>query len=564
MRKFFLLLNFSIIIIFSALLLSTHPAEPSPESDHQLSVQSSPDETARNESCPFYTLLSYGNRSYRIDVWEKEPYCYYLFLPGWISSSRDKYEPKIFTTKDIRIGDEEFPAGSSFTVDQPESSFLIQGNAATLRICYSSALPALWIEAKEGELEKVNASKEYLSYIQVSLLNPSSQEISILSKNSTIHARGNVSFNQAPKKSYLLEMEEETDILQMGAAKKWVLISNYFDQTSLRNYLTLQLAQGLGLAYVPDSRFVDVYVNGSYLGIYLITEKVEVDPERVAVQDLETENIARNGEEMLKKYPYRSDQKMGFRAKSPSDITGGYLVEFELDERWPDEESGFVTEEGQPAVIQSPKHATVSEVNYIAGLFQRLEDSLLDTDSSDIQYQEYIDMESFVKKYLVEELSKNIDANKTSQYFYKYPDSISSKIYAGPPWDYDKGWGNGGKLDTDLDLRDPTQLYASRHIYPHSIWAQLYDKESFQNEVRSCFSSQALPLMETILTDRLPEWKDMIYDSSQMDWIRWNGCREAETDNVEQKYVSSFDLAYEELVDFVRRRTEFLASEWSY
>ena len=107
MRKFFLLLNFSIIIIFSALLLSTHPAEPSPEPYHQLSVQSSPDETARNESCPFYTLLSYGNRSYRIDVWEKEPYCYYLFLPGWISSSRDKYEPKIFTTKDIRIGDEE-------------------------------------------------------------------------------------------------------------------------------------------------------------------------------------------------------------------------------------------------------------------------------------------------------------------------------------------------------------------------------------------------------------------------------------------------------------------------
>ena len=63
-----------------------------------------------------------------------------------------------------------------------------------------------------------------------------------------------------------------------ASAQKWVLISNYFDQTSLRNYLTLQLAQGLGLSYVPDSRFVDVYVNGSYLGIYLITEKVEVDP----------------------------------------------------------------------------------------------------------------------------------------------------------------------------------------------------------------------------------------------------------------------------------------------
>ena len=49
-----------------------------------------------------------------------------------------------------------------------------------------------------------------------------------------------------------------------------------------------------------------------------------------------------------------------------------------------------------------------------------------------------------------------------------------------------------------------------------------------------------------------------------MDWIRWNGCREAETDNVEQKYVASFDQAYDELVEFVRLRTDFLAAEWSH
>ena len=68
--------------------------------------------------------------------------------------------------------------------------------------------------------------------------------------------------------------------------------------------------------------------------------------------------------------------------------------------------------------------------------------------------------------------------------------------------------------------------------------------------------------METILSESLPQWKDMIYDSSRMDWIRWNGEREADTDNVEQKYVASFDLAYEELVEFARLRTEFLAAEW--
>lgn len=142
-------------------------------------------------------------------------------------------------------------------------------------------------------------------------------------------------------------------------------------------------------------------------------------------------------------------------------------MEFELEERWPEEDSGFITEDGQPVVIQSPKHATVDEVRYIAAVFQNFENVLLDEKNPD-GYLDYIDLNSFADKYLLEELCKNIDANKTSQYFYKYDDSISSKIFAGPIWDYDKAWGNGGKLDEGLDLREPEGLYVKKHIYPHS------------------------------------------------------------------------------------------------
>ena len=559
MRKFLLYLSLCMLSFFSAFLILVQPSFPSKESIAPAIHETDPAEPI----LPLFSVvLSYRGITCRINSWEDESGSHYLFLPKYLSIGEKNNKPEVYSHQAIVIDGKKLSAGDSFPLPKSETVFSSENKVSSLRILYSSGLPVLWLETGSGELEKIDASKEYVASISVSLLNPSDPEGFINGENASLHARGNVSFNEAPKKSYLLETEQETDLLGMGSAKKWVLISNYFDQTSLRNYLTLQLAQGLGLAFTPDARFADVYVNGDYRGMYLITEKVEVGPERVDIFDLEPENIASNGETLLKKYPYRSDRKMGFRAKSPADITGGYLVEFELDERWADEESGFVTDEGQHAVIQSPKHATIAEVNYIQNLFQRLEDSLLNTDVSDTQYQEYIDMDSFVKKYLVEEFSKNIDANKTSQYFYKYPDRISSKIYAGPSWDYDKGWGNGGKLDTDLDLRDPTQLYASRHIYPHSIWAQLYDKESFQDEVRSCFSSQALPLMETILSESLPQWKDMIYDSSRMDWIRWNGEREADTDNVEQKYVASFDLAYEELVEFARLRTEFLAAEW--
>ena len=537
MRKYLLYLNLSFLILFSSLVYFIQYHLPPENSEGNSSQESAvPDDFCEEPVPMFHINLNYRGHVFRINSWQSESGQHYLFLPRILCSETETLSP--------------------------ETEFPFEAAPSSPQTLYSSNLPVLWIETGSGELKKINASKEYVSSVSVSLLSSSDRHIDF--QSASLHARGNVSFDLAPKKSYLLEMESETDLLGMGSAKKWVLTSNFFDQTSLRNYLTLYLSKELGLTYVPDFHFVDVYVNGSYLGVYLITEKVEVAPQRVAIPDLETENVARNGQTMLSKYPYRSDHKMGFRAKSPSDITGGYLVEFELDERWSEEESGFVTEDGQHVVIQSPKHATIAEINYIQSLFQAFEDSLLDTDVDDSSYQEYIDLDSFVKKYLVEELSKNIDANKTSQFFYKYPDSISQKLYAGPPWDYDKAWGNGTKLDTDLDLRDPTQLYASRHIYPHSIWAQLYDKESFQTEVRSCFFSQARPLMERILTDSLPQWKEMIYDSSRMDWIRWNDYRKFGTDNLEQKYVASFDQAYDELVEFVRLRTDFLAAEWSH
>ena len=82
-------------------------------------------------------------------------------------------------------------------------------------------------------------------------------------------------------------------------------------------------------------------------------------------------------------------------------------------------------------------------------------------------------MESFVKKYLVEELSKNIDANKTSQYFYKYPDSISSKFMPALPGTMTRAGATVENWILIWTYGIPRQLYASRHIYPHSIWAQL-------------------------------------------------------------------------------------------
>lgn len=376
-----------------------------------------------------------------------------------------------------------------------------------------------------------------------------------------MRARGNVSFDIAAKKSYLIESENKVNLMSMGEAEKWVLISNYFDQTALRNYLTTQLAMKMGLEYTPEMEFIDLYVDGDYRGMYLLSEKVEVDPERVNVRDLEAENEEKNGNVMIKKYPWQTADMKGFRAASPADISGGYLVEFELDERWGAEVSGFVMDSGQCVVIQSPKHATVGETNYISGIFQNLEDALLEPDTD--RYLDYIDLESFANKYLIEELTKNIDANKSSQYFYKYDDSISTKIFAGPIWDYDKGWGNGGKLDKDLDLKDPEGLYANRAIYEHSIWYEMCSKETFYDYVKQKYCHQVVPLLNDILDGEIEIWKEQIYDSVMMDWARWDEERQGDDRIDEQKFVSDYEEAYQILIDFIVQRRDFLLSEWS-
>lgn len=355
----------------------------------------------------------------------------------------------------------------------------------------------------------------------------------------------------------MLELAEPVDFMGMGEARKWILTSNYFDETMLRNYLTFQLAQRIGMAYSPQAEFVDLYVDGKYFGIYLLGEKIENGPERVAIRNLEEENEELNGSVLMKKYPFASKDRRGFRAKSPADISGGYLIEFDLDERWTEEDSGFVTDAGQHAVIHAPKHATVEEVDYIAGIFQALENSLLD-DTDEYGYQKYIDMKSFALKYILEELCKNLDANKTSQYFYKYDDSISTKIFAGPVWDYDRAWGNGGVSTTWIDYNDPEGFLAKEGVDPHPLWAWLCKKESFYDYVKEVFDSTVLPEMEKILlTDELGTWKRTIADSVEMDKIRW----EEEYRNSLEKELD-YDEAYRRFYGFVSERTDFLSGEW--
>ena len=182
----------------------------------------------------------------------------------------------------------------------------------------------------------------------------------------------------------MVELADSVDLLEMGSAEKWLLISNVFDDTALRNKVSYDIAEQFQVPCTAQLAFVDLYLNGQYAGNYLFAEKVEVGENRIPITDLEAANKAANKgvdirhlEGFSKEYGALSLIKGISQMEDPDDISGGYLIEIETDFRLiEDEISGFITSRQQPIVIKSPAYASENEVKYIADLYQKLEDAV--------------------------------------------------------------------------------------------------------------------------------------------------------------------------------------------
>lgn len=229
-----------------------------------------------------------------------------------------------------------------------------------------------------------------------------------------IKGRGNSTWI-LPKKPYRLKLKNKAKILGLDEAKNWVLLANYSDKTLIRTSFAFELGREIGADFTPQSIPVEVVMNGEYLGSYLLTEQVEVLKDRVEIEELKPEDTA------------------------PDIITGGYLLE--LDERR-DEDFWFETNKRLPFAVKSPDDISASQKNYIKKYMQDTENAIFSSNFADPQngYAKYIDVNSFINWYLVQELLKNQDArNYSSMYYYK---KRNGKLGMGPLWDFDLSMGN--------------------------------------------------------------------------------------------------------------------------
>ena len=293
-------------------------------------------------------------------------------------------------------------------------------------------LPVIYLEISGGqaEIDRMNSSPDhsYRCTGTMSVIMPSGytgiQENIRNLPIDYIRGRGNGTWNMS-KNPYKIKLEEKTDLFGMGKSKTWVLLANYFDGSLIRNHLAAWLGESVGLEYTPQGVFAEVVMNGEYLGNYYLCEQIQVNKNRVAIDELKEEDT------------------------STPDIQGGYLMEFCPDDY--DSPSYFETSRGLMLGNINPSFdpdeddfVSDEQKEYIRGYIQKAEDAIY---ADGTEYTEYLDLQSLADYWWIMEFTVNEDAFRTdSAHMFKprfEADGSEGKLHFGPLWDFDASMGNG-------------------------------------------------------------------------------------------------------------------------
>ena len=447
---------------------------------------------------------------------------YYLFLPSnadctalkvWFTASSASVDGVALTNGEATDVFSEVNGGNV----KKDCTLTLDGTNYALHVMKSGDVGTVYIDTESGTIANINNSSDKSVWetgtIMVVRPDGTVDYDNVLKK---MKGRGNATWSAKGKKNpYNINLDKKATLLGMEKSKKWCLLANDDDSTLLKNQITYDFAEYIGIQYQVVCKPVDLYVNQQYLGSYMLAEKVEIGTERINVSDINDDAEAANPEydpetgkditdlEDTPVTPYVDGNgtvatgsalrtslpnadyyahRVGARRYSPSlvspaDVSGGYLYELEISNRWVDENAGFCAYNRQGWVLKNCDAASKEMVDYSYDLLFAIGSSVYNggivpstettTNCSSLlgnltagaisitnpapaaQYQgkkwsELLDAESTVKLYWTQELFKNLDSSTSSTYFYKDKDSKDSMLYAGPMWDMDKSFGTGG------------------------------------------------------------------------------------------------------------------------
>lgn len=317
---------------------------------------------------------------------------------------------------------------------------------------------------------------------------------------------GNSSAGAYPMKSIEFEfrdatgMDRDLSILGLPAGGDFNLYACYADKTALRNYLAFEIARQMG-HWAPRTRFVELFIDGKYQGLYLLEERIRRDKYRVPIPKP--------------------------AADTTMDISGGYILKFDSDKG---SGSQWRSKLGSTWNHYYPKPAEINaaQKTYIRGFIDKFEAAFASPDWANPNggYSALTDLPSWIDTALLQELTNNPDAYWRSTYFYKDSDTRGGKLSLGPPWDYDLAFANSGLRESykpeglAIDLQS---VLAVKDGFPFAFfWKKLWSDPAFQTSVRCRWQELrkdvlAVPVLNAVIDNAVAA----ISDAEKRHHLRW-------------------------------------------
>lgn len=355
-----------------------------------------------------------------------------------------------------------------------------------LSVSYAGNLPVIYITTADSS---AIASRDYWKENTAMQIVMPDGGISYQSKTVSIKARGHSTFSK-PKKPFVFKLEDKVSLLGMAEGKEWILLANFMDHSLLRNSLAFAISKQTSLEWTPDSRPVDVVVNGKLQGCYLLCESIHVKERWVSKSDRNSFLIE------IDNYP-------------------GDKYRIETSYRY------------LPVNVIYPKEPADERMKEIGGYLNRIEEMLYGTsDDKSVLYKDFIDMDAFIDWWIVYELTQNAEPNgPRSCYMHKTEDGL---LKAGPVWDFDLAFitvgldGGGDIRPSRLNRPDVVTLTGDSIYNRNALWYdKLLEDSAFANRLKERW--EALEPKFLSLLNELDSWQKLIEPSALADEQLWKG-----------------------------------------
>ncbi len=384
-----------------------------------------------------------------------------------------------------------------------------------------SDIPKVYVDTNGAEIIKSDYRE-----CSITVYDPTGKYSTIVDPQATIKVRGN-STSSGAKQPYNIKFNKKQNVLGFGKCKKWYLIANMYDKTQLRNKLAYGLADDIGMAYVQQSEFCELYVNGEYRGMYMFCESIGVGDTRV---DIDVE-----GNEFLFEY-----------------------------EPWPQysNDEWFTTPRYNIILgLNDPEIPTADQRAYMQEFFTGMEDAIHSQKYEEII--KYVDLQSFIDAFIVQEFFKQVDYGTSSTRFY----IKDGMLYEGPVWDFDLSSGNCSSTYYQAynNVNGSGLSWQGRHCY--SIWnGRLFRVPQIMDMVKARYK-ELQPYIVNIYQDnelgknqidRLLEGYQKDIDRNYTRWYTDVIYSSLEKELVDGTYEAEIDY----LRDWFKNRNEWMLSDF--